>query len=334
MSNFYTDKQFYEAKAQFNMCGFMGTVVALAGGVGAAKLLRGLVRVISPKNLFIIGNVGDDIELYGLHISPDLDIIMYTLAGIVDETKGWGIASDTFNCLEMLGRLGFEKWFQLGDKDLATHIIRTKMLKEGMTLSQATAKLCKMLGVEANLLPMSDNPVRTKIRSGNMLLDFQEYFVKRKTMDTVTDVIFEGAEKAKPAPGVIEAIEEAERIIICPSNPLLSISPILAVSAIRKALENSNAPIVGVSPIVGGKALKGPADRVMASMGFEPSAYGVAKFYGKLLKHFVIDEIDKEQKTLIEGLGIKVTVTNTVMKNIEDSIRLAKVLMGIAKANK
>jgi LPPG:FO 2-phospho-L-lactate transferase len=139
MSNFYTDKQFYEAKAQFNMCGFMGTVVALAGGMGAAKLLRGLVRVISPKNLFIIGNVGDDIELYGLHISPDLDIIMYTLADIVDETKGWGIASDTFNCLEMLGRLGFEKWFQLGDKDLATHIIRTKMLKEGMTLSQATA---------------------------------------------------------------------------------------------------------------------------------------------------------------------------------------------------
>jgi LPPG:FO 2-phospho-L-lactate transferase len=308
----------------------MGTVVALAGGVGAAKLLRGLVRVIPPKNLFIIGNVGDDVELYGLHISPDLDIIMYTLAGIVDETKGWGIAGDTFNCLEMLERLGFETWFQLGDKDLAIHITRTKMLREGMTLSQATAKLCKMLGVEANLIPMSDNLVRTKIRSGNMLLDFQEYFVKRKTMDTVTGVIFEGAEKAEPAPGVIEAIKGAEHIIICPSNPVLSIAPILAVSAIRKALEKSKAPIVGVSPIVGGKALKGPADRVMASMGFEPSAYGVAKFYGKMLKHFIIDEIDKEQRTLIEGLGIKVTVTNTVMKSVEDSIHLAEVVMGTA----
>jgi LPPG:FO 2-phospho-L-lactate transferase len=308
----------------------MGTVVALAGGVGAAKLLRGLVRVIPPKNLFIIGNVGDDVELYGLHISPDLDIIMYTLAGIVDETKGWGIAGDTFNCLEMLERLGFETWFQLGDKDLAIHITRTKMLREGMTLSQATAKLCKMLGVEANLIPMSDNIVRTKIRSGNMLLDFQEYFVKRKTMDTVTGVIFEGAEKAEPAPGVIEAIKGAEHIIICPSNPVLSIAPILAVSAIRKALEKSKAPIVGVSPIVGGKALKGPADRVMASMGFEPSAYGVAKFYGKMLKHFIIDEIDKEQRTLIEGLGIKVTVTNTVMKSVEDSIHLAEVVMGTA----
>jgi LPPG:FO 2-phospho-L-lactate transferase len=187
-----------------------------------------------------------------------------------------------------------------------------------------------MLGVEANLIPMSDNPVRTKIRSGNMLLDFQEYFVKRKTMDTVTDVIFEGAEKAKPAPGVIEEIERAERIVICPSNPVLSIAPILAISAIRNALEKSKAPIVGVSPIVGGKALKGPADRVMASMGFEPSAYGVAKFYGKLLKHFIIDKIDKEQKTLIERLGIKVTVTNTVMKSVEDSIHLAEVVMGTA----
>jgi LPPG:FO 2-phospho-L-lactate transferase len=307
----------------------MGNVVALAGGVGAAKLLRGIVKVAPPKSLFIIGNVGDDIELHGLHISPDLDIIMYTLAGVVDETKGWGIANDTFNCLEMLGRLGFETWFRLGDKDLATHIIRTKMLREGMTLSQATAKLCKMFGVEANLIPMSDDPVRTKIRSGNMLLEFQEYFVKRGTMDTVTDVIFEGAEKAEPAPGVIDAIEGAERIIICPSNPILSIAPILAIKAIKKALENAKAPIVGISPIVGGKALKGPADRVMASMGFEPSAYGVAKFYGKLLKHFVIDEIDKKQRTLIERLGIKVTVTNTIMKSLEDSIRLAKIVMKV-----
>jgi LPPG:FO 2-phospho-L-lactate transferase len=308
----------------------MGKIVALAGGVGAAKLLKGIVKVAPPKSLFIIGNVGDDVELYGLHISPDLDIITYTLAGVVDETKGWGIANDTFNCLEMLGRLGFETWFRLGDKDLATHIIRTKMLREGMTLSQATAKLCKMFGVEANLIPMSNDPVRTKIRSGNMLLEFQEYFVKRGTMDTVTDVIFEGAEKAEPAPGVIKAIEGAERIIICPSNPILSIAPILAIKAIKKALENAKAPIVGVSPIVGGKALKGPADKVMKSLGYEPSAYGVAKFYGKLLKHLIIDETDKEQKKRIEKLGIKVTMTNTIMKSLEDSIRLAKIVMSTA----
>ncbi|MEM3566694.1 MAG: 2-phospho-L-lactate transferase [Candidatus Bathyarchaeia archaeon] len=247
----------------------------------------------------------------------------------MDEEKGWGIAGDTLNCLEMLGRLGFETWFRLGDRDLAIHIIRTKMLREGMTLSQATEKLCKMLGVEANLIPMSNDPVRTKIKSGNKFLEFQEYFVKRGTKDTVTDVIFEGAEKAEPAPGATQAIEEAERIIICPSNPILSIAPILSVKAIKKALEKSKAPIVGISPIVGGKALKGPADKIMASMGFEPSAYGVAKFYGKLLKHFIIDEVDKEQKGRIEKLGMKVTVANTVMKSLEDSIRLAKVVMSI-----
>ncbi|MEM1551984.1 MAG: 2-phospho-L-lactate transferase [Candidatus Bathyarchaeia archaeon] len=307
----------------------MGKVVALAGGVGAAKLLRGLVKVVPPKNLFVIGNTGDDVELYGLHISPDLDIIMYTLAGIVDEEKGWGIAGDTFNCLEMLGRLGFETWFRLGDRDFATHIIRTKMLREGMTLSQATEKLCRMLGVKANLIPMSDDPVRTKIQSGNMLLEFQEYFVKRGAKDTVTGVIFEGVERAEPAPGVVKAIEEAERIIICPSNPILSIAPILAIKAIKKALEKSKAPVVGISPIIGGKALKGPADRVMVGMGFEPSAYGVARFYGSLLKHFIIDEADGDQKSHIERLGIKVTVTNTIMKSLEDSIHLAKVVMSI-----
>lgn len=305
----------------------MGEIVALAGGVGAAKLLRGLVKVVPSQKLVIIGNVGDDVEFYGLHISPDLDIIMYTLAGIVDEAKGWGVAGDTFHCLEMLGRLGFETWFNLGDRDLAIHIARTKMLREGYTLSQATAKLCTMLGVEAKLTPMSDDPVRTKVQSGRLLLDFQEYFVKRGTMDKVTNVFYEGAEKAKPAPGIIEAIMEAERIIICPSNPILSIAPILSISAIKRALENSKAPIIGVSPIVGGKALKGPADKVMKSMGFEASAYGVAKFYGKLLKGFIIDELDVEHKKRIEKLGIKVTATNTLMKTIEDAVHLAKVVM-------
>ena len=305
----------------------MGLVVALAGGVGAAKLLRGLVRIIPPQDLVIVGNKVDDIELYGLHISPDLDIIMYTLAGIVDETKGWGISGDTFNCLDMLSTLGLETWFKLGDRDLAIHILRTKMLKEGMTLSKATAELCKMLEVKAKLVPMSDNPVRTKVLSGTLRLEFQEYFVKRQTKDIVTGVLFEGAEEAKPAPGVIKAISDADRIVMCPSNPVLSISPILSISLIRKELQKTDAYIIGISPIVGGKALKGPADKVMASMGLEVSAYGVAKFYEDLLDHFIIDKMDEQHKRRIEELGMKVTVADTVMKTLEDSIRLAKIVM-------
>ncbi len=305
----------------------MGLVVALAGGVGAARLLRGLVQVISPEDLVIVGNTGDDVELYGLHVSPDLDIIMYTLAGIVDEAKGWGVSGDTFNCLEMLGKFGFETWFKLGDKDLAIHIARTKLLRNGMTLSQATTELCRMLGVKAKLIPMSNDPVRTKVISGQLRLEFQEYFVKRGTKDEVTGVFFEGAEKAKPAPGVINAIKGAERVIICPSNPVLSISPILSISVINKELRNSRAHIVGVSPIVGGKAIKGPADRVMADMGLEASAYGVAKFYEDFLDHLIIDKVDESQKKRIEELGVKVTVTDTIMRNLEDSIRLAKVVI-------
>lgn len=305
----------------------MELVVVLAGGVGAARLLRGLVQVIPPEDLVIVGNTGDDIEVYGLHISPDLDIVMYTLAGIVDEAKGWGVSGDTFNCLDMLGKLGFETWFKLGDRDLAIHIVRTKMLKEGMTLSQATVELCKMLEMKARLVPMSNDPVRTKIVSGQLNLEFQEYFVKRGTKDEVTDVLFEGAEKAKPAPGILEAIKEAERVVICPSNPILSIAPILSISTIRDQLRNTDAYVIGVSPIVGGKAIKGPADRIMTSMGLEASAYGVAKYYEDFLDHLVIDKADENQKGRIKELGVKVTITDTIMKSLEDSIRLARVVM-------
>lgn len=305
----------------------MGLIVALAGGVGAAKLLKGLVQLIPPQDLVIVGNTGDDVELYGLHISPDLDIVMYTLAGIVDETKGWGVSSETFNCLNMLGKLGFETWFKIGDRDLATHIVRTKSLKNGATLSQATTEICRMLGVKAKLIPMSDDPVRTRIVSGQMRLEFQEYFVKRGTTDEVTDVLFEGAEKAKPAPDVIEAIKKAERVIICPSNPVLSISPILSIPMIKDELKKTRAYIIGVSPIVGGKAIKGPADRIMTNMGLEASAYGTAKFYEDFLDHFIIDKADEHQKERIEGLSVKVTATDTIMKSLEDSIRLAKVVI-------
>ncbi|MEM3162192.1 MAG: 2-phospho-L-lactate transferase [Candidatus Bathyarchaeia archaeon] len=302
-------------------------VVALAGGVGAAKFLRGLVRVVSPEELTIVGNVGDDVEIYGLHVSPDLDIIMYTLAGIVDEVKGWGVAGDTFNCLETLAKLGFETWFKIGDRDLAVHIARTKMLRDGMTLSHATAYLCRMLGVKARLIPATDDPLKTKIQSGERILDFQDYFVRRGTVDIVTRVFFEGADKARAAPGVLEAIRSADRIIICPSNPVLSIWPILSIQSIMEELRAFKGPIIGVSPIVGGKALKGPADRVMASLGFEASAYGVAKFYDGLLTHLVIDEIDRDFRKRIEELGLKVTVTNTLMKSLEDSVSLAKTVI-------
>ena len=305
----------------------MTLVAALAGGVGAARLLRGMVHVVPSEKLVIIGNTGDDVEFYGLHISPDLDIVMYTLAGIVDENKGWGVSGDTFNCLEMLGKLGFETWFKLGDKDLAVHIARTKFLKEGIRLSEATKRLCQKLRVKAKLVPMTDDRVNTKIISGSLCLDFQEYFVKRKTEDAVTNVVFDGADRAKPAPMVVEALEEAERVIICPSNPILSISPILSILEIKAALKKTDAYVVAVSPIVGGKALKGPADRIMASMGLEVSAYGVAEFYRDFLDHMVIDEVDKHQKKRIEALGVKVTVANTIMKNLEDSVRLAKIVI-------
>jgi len=307
----------------------MGLVVALAGGVGAAKLLRGLVQVVPLDDLLIVGNTGDDFELYGLHISPDLDIVMYTLAGIVDETKGWGVAGDTFHFLDMLKRLEFETWFGLGDRDLAVHVVRTEMLGRDMTLSQAAAELCRMLHVKAKLVPMSDNLVRTKVLTGQLRLDFQEYFVKRGAEDVVSGVVYEGCEKAKPAPGVLEAIERAERVVICPSNPILSVSPMLSIPGFRDGLRRSKAYVVGVSPIVGGRALKGPADKVMASLGLEASAYGVAKFYEDFLDHLIIDNADEQHRTRIETLGVKVTVTDTVMRSVEDSVRLAKVVADV-----
>jgi len=307
----------------------MTSVVALAGGVGAAKLLKGLIYVVPPEKLTVIVNTGDDLELWGLHVSPDIDIIMYTLAGIVDESKGWGIAEDTFHCLNMIGKLGMETWFKIGDKDLAIHLVRTKLLREGYTLSQVTTELCKKLRVKAKLIPMTDDPVRTKIKSGRLTLDFQEYFVKRKAMDKVTQLIFEGAEKAKPAPGILEAIEKAERIIICPSNPFLSIAPILSVPGIKEKIKTTHASIIGISPIIGGKALKGPTAKIMEDQGLNVSAYSVARFYAELLDYFVIDTVDAHLKDKIEKLGMKVTVTNTWMKSLKDSVKLAEATMRI-----
>jgi LPPG:FO 2-phospho-L-lactate transferase len=305
----------------------MGLTVALAGGVGGAKLARGLAKLLPSKKLMIIGNTGDDLELYSLHISPDLDILTYTLAGIVDEAKGWGIAGDTFHCLQALEKLGAETWFKLGDKDLATHMQRTSILRNGLTLSQATAKLCKALNVKVKIVPMSDDPVRTKIISGTRTLDFQEYFVKNRTRDKVTDVVYAGAEKAEPSPSVVEAIRTAERIVLCPSNPILSIGPILAVNPIREELRKTKAPVVGVSPIVAGKTIRGPADKIMRSLGHRATVLGVAELYKDFLSHFIIDEADKKEELQIEKLDIKVTETNTIMKNAADSIRLSETVL-------
>ena len=303
-------------------------ITALAGGVGAAKLLRGLSKVVS-EDLTIIVNTGDDITLHGLHISPDIDIITYTLAGIVDPEKGWGIKGDTFNCLDMLKKLGCEGWFNLGDRDLATHIYRTHLLRQGLKLSEVTSKIARSLGVTAQILPMTDDPFQTKIKTEIGTIHFQEYLVKRGCSDRVLGVVFEGAEEAKPAPKVLESILEARAVLICPSNPIVSIGTILSVKGVREALQRTEATIIGVSPIIGGAPVKGPADKLMSALGVEVSAYGVAQLYKDFLDIFLIDLVDSALKEKIESLGIKVVTCNILMKSFEDEINLAKYILSL-----
>lgn len=306
----------------------MPLLVALAGGVGAARFLQGLVAIFPPENLIIIGNTGDDIEIYGLYVSPDLDIITYTLAGLVDEAKGWGIKDDTFNFLDMLTRYGYETWFKIGDRDLATHLHRTMLLRKGLRLSEATADICKRLGVEARLLPMTDDPVRTMIRTEAGTMHFQEYLVKRGAKDDVLAVEFLGVEKAKPSPGILEAIQEAEGVILCPSNPIVSIGPILSIDGIRRALRRTRATVVGISPIIMGAPVKGPADKLMRGLGIEISAYGAASLYADILDIFIIDFRDSMLAKRIESeLGVKVMATDTLMTSLEVKKRLAEAVL-------
>jgi LPPG:FO 2-phospho-L-lactate transferase len=302
-------------------------IVVLAGGVGAARFLTGLTKLIPPHDLTVVANTGDDIELFGLHISPDIDIIAYTLAGIVDENKGWGIRDDTFCCLGMLDKYGQDAWFNLGDQDLATHIYRTNRLKQGVSITQVTSEICSSLGLKIKLLPMTDDKFETYIKTGNGIIHFEEYFVKRQFQDEVLGVEFLGAKKAKPAPGVLDALFEAELVVISPSNPIVSIGTILAVEGVRDALLHTKARVVSVSPIVGGVPIKGPADKLMRGLGFEVSAFGVAKLYSDFLDAFVIDSVDAGEKSRIEQLGIKVTVAPTVMKSLEDKVALAKTVL-------
>jgi LPPG:FO 2-phospho-L-lactate transferase len=299
-------------------------ITALAGGVGAARILQGLVRVYPEEETTIIVNTGDDIELYGLHISPDIDIVTYTLAGIVNEEKGWGIKDDTFHWLETMQKYGYETWFKVGDKDLATHFYRTQLLKENCSLSEITSKICHHLGLGTKILPMTDDQTQTKIVTDKGVMHFQEYMVKRNAQDKVTNVLFDGSEKAKSAPEVVESILDAKLVIICPSNPIVSIGPIVSVKNVRKALRKTKARVVAISPIIRGSPLKGPADKLMRGLGLEVSAYSVAKLYQDFINIFIIDNMDKDEKKRIEKLGLKVVVTNTIMKTLQDKIRLAE----------
>ncbi|MGE5532979.1 MAG: 2-phospho-L-lactate transferase [Bacillota bacterium] len=296
----------------------------MAGGVGAARFLTGLTRLVREEDLTVIANTGDDIELFGMHISPDIDIVAYTLAGIVDEEKGWGIRGDTFQCLDMLKKHGLDTWFGLGDRDLATHIYRSNRLRQGFTLSQITSEVCQSLGLKVRILPMSNDKFETRVTTSHGSIHFEEYFVKRQCKDEVLGVEFIGAATAKPSPGVIDEILDSEVVIVCPSNPIVSIGTILAVEGVRDALKRTKARVVGVSPIVAGLPIKGPADKMLRGLGFEVSAFGVAKLYSDFLDTFVIDAKDVGEMNRIEQLGINVKTSNTVMKSLDDKISLAR----------
>jgi LPPG:FO 2-phospho-L-lactate transferase len=303
-------------------------LVALAGGVGAARFLRGLLRVHDPDGVVVVGNTGDDLRMHGLAVSPDLDSVAYTLAGLGDEERGWGLTDETWNVREALVRLGEPGWFALGDRDIATHLLRTRLLAEGATLSEATAELCRRLGVPLRLLPMSDQRVETRVEvdgpAGPEDLGFQEWWVGRQARDPVRRVRFEGAERARPAPGVLEAIGAASGIVLCPSNPVVSIAPILAVPGLRDAVLGARCRVVAVTPIVGGAPVRGMADRLLPAWGVEVSARGVAGLYAGLADAFVLDTVDAAQAGDVADLGLEPVVVPTLMHTVEDAAALAK----------
>jgi LPPG:FO 2-phospho-L-lactate transferase len=311
-----------------------GPVVALAGGVGGAKLAHGLQAHLGDR-LTVVVNTGDDLELHGLLVMPDHDTVMYTLAGIANREFGWGIEGETFAAAEMLGRYGEPTWFRLGDRDLATHITRAARLRAGKGLTAVCLGLQRSLGVRAAILPMSDEPVRTEVRTDDGWLEFQDYFVGRHQEPDVHEVRFRGAESAAAAPGVADALDAAGGIVIAPSNPIVSVGPILAIDEIRAALDRARergVRIVAVSGIVGGKALKGPADRMLVSLGHDSSALGVARIYAALATDFVLDEVDADQAPSIEALGLWAHVTDTIMTDDAGRARLAAECLEIASS--
>jgi LPPG:FO 2-phospho-L-lactate transferase len=306
------------------------TIVALAGGVGGAKMSQGLQAALGPGELTVIVNTADDFVLYGLRISPDLDTVMYTLAGIADPVQGWGIANDTRQTLAAIAAYGRDPWFQLGDRDFATHILRTELLRGGASLAEVTQYLSESLGVPSRIVPMSNDPVATRIVTEEGTLEFQDYFVARRQSDDVLGVEFAGIDAARPTGEALEAIARADAIVIAPSNPVVSIGPILALTGIRQAIAEASAPVVAVSPIIGGSALKGPAASMLRTLGHEVSALGVARMFGDLIDGFVIDSVDSPLVAQIEALGTEVLVTNSVMGDVEDRRRFAEEVLGFA----
>jgi LPPG:FO 2-phospho-L-lactate transferase len=306
-------------------------VVTLAGGVGAARFLRGLVRVVAPQDLTVVVNTGDDREFYGVQVCPDLDIVTYTLAGRIDPEKGYGLAGDSFNVIDTLEGYGREAWFRLGDRDLATGLQRTLRLREGAGLAQITDELRRAHGLELRILPMSEDPCPTYVLLGaGRRVHFEEYLARDGAPDDVSGVDLSAAEAARPAPGVIAALEQAELVLVCPSNPIVSIGPILAIREIRAALERSRAPCVGISPIVGGAPVKGPADRLLRGTGSEVSARGVARLYRELCQGFVIDERDADQAADVEALGLACRVTDTLMRDAAVAEAVARTALQLA----
>ena len=308
-------------------------VVALAGGVGAARYLRGLVRAVPGEDLTLIVNTGDDREFYGVHVSPDLDIVTYTLADAIDTEKGYGLRGDTFNIVDTLASYGHETWFRLGDRDLATCLHRTLRLREGAGLAAITDEIRRGQGLGLRILPMSEAPCPTYVAlSGGTRVHFEEYLARDGAPDDVTDVDLSAAEAAEPAPGVIDAIGGADLILVCPSNPIVSIAPILAVRGVRDAIARSGAPVVGVSPIIGGAPVKGPADRLLRGLGIEVSALGVARYYGEWMHGFVIDERDAALAGEVEALGLQVRVVDTLMRDVSIAEALARTALDLAHA--
>ena len=306
-------------------------ITVLTGGTGGAKFVQGIVRVVDPRDVTVIVNTGDDLEWWGLHVSPDIDSVMYALAGELSRERGWGVEGDTFECLSRMNRLHSKTWFQLGDRDLATHLRRTTLLREGCTLSKATTEIAGSYGVVARLLPMSDDCVETRVLTNRGELSFQEYFVRERWQPAVTAVYFSGAESAAPAPGVIEAIRGAEAVFIAPSNPITSIGPILALHAIRAALRETAAPVVAISPIVGERAVSGPAAELMRASRLPVSCTGVAEAYQDFLDTLIIDDADRHLAAEVAAAGVRARIAATMMGSDSDKVGLARVALAAAE---
>ncbi len=305
-------------------------VTVLAGGVGAARLLAGLIEVVDPASITVVANVADDLNIHGLHVSPDIDTVIYTTAGAIDPERGWGLADESWQAMEGLRRYRGIDWFNLGDRDLATHLYRTQRLSEGASLGEVTAEIAAAWGLRFRLLPVTEDRLRTMVTvvdEGE--IGFQEYFVRRRHDVAVTGVRFDGADDARPGPGVIEAIADADAVVIAPSNPVVSIGPLLAVPGLRDAMAARRDSVVAVSPIVAGAALKGPADRMMAELGHEPSVTGIAEMYRELAGTLIIDEADAAAATAIEDLGVRCLVRPTIMSQPGVRISLARAVLGL-----